>query len=355
MARVGISALALAAVASVAYWAGRTVVNPPLAAVPVPQPALYEAQVGTIGDTQPLTVEARWPAVGAITVVRAGTVTSAPKAGSFDAGDVAALVDERPIVVVESDVPFFRDMREGASGRDVLALQRHLAGEGFYEGEADGLFGSGTASAVRAWQVARGFEADGVVGLGDVTAISGDRAKIRPSIRVGDIVSPGDVLAEVLARRPAFSINVEADAGVDLASGTDIEIRASGRVWGGVIGAVSPGENDSTRIEVIGRAGRSPCGARCSDVPLDGITRYPASAVVVPEVSGVVVPTSAIVSLPDGSAVVSDAGGRERPVEIVASIDGLAVVEGIDAGTEVRLPDENNASSTTSATAGAGG
>ena len=59
-----------------------------------------------------------------------------------------------------------RVLRKGSTGKDVRALQRLLIAAGYSCGKYadDGDFGSGTESAVRAYQKARGLTADGIVG-----------------------------------------------------------------------------------------------------------------------------------------------------------------------------------------------
>jgi len=335
--RIVLAALGLLVVIAVAFWAGRTVVEPPLTAVPEPRPSTYRARQGTISDTQPFTVDARWAQVGSIASGGAGTVTSISPAGVVRTGDVVALIDERPVVVVDSEVPFFREMMPGTRGRDVEAFQRHLVREGHFEGDPDGVFGSVTADAVRSWQRALGMAEDGVVALGDVTAIPADEVRVRPSSTVGDLVGPGDPLAELLSPRPEFEIVEQGDQVGDLVTGAEVEITGPRARWPGAIGTITTAENEFVRIEVTAPGGGAPCG-RCADVPIVGTARYPAVVSIVPEVSGIVVPTSAIESLPDGSTAVVDASGTEVSVVVVQATDGLAVVEGIEEGTEVMLP-----------------
>jgi len=55
-------------------------------------------------------------------------------------------------------------LRNGARGSDVATLQQVLLDEGFNPGPADGIFGSQTESAVRAYQRANNLDADGIVG-----------------------------------------------------------------------------------------------------------------------------------------------------------------------------------------------
>src|SRR6185295_17956962 len=55
-------------------------------------------------------------------------------------------------------------VRRGSSGAAVSTLQGRLQSLRFDPGPVDGIFGSGTDSAVRAFQRSRGLQADGIVG-----------------------------------------------------------------------------------------------------------------------------------------------------------------------------------------------
>jgi len=52
----------------------------------------------------------------------------------------------------------------GMRGEKVVVLQKLLAERGFYAGEIDGIFGSGTQAAVRDFQFIHGLSGDGVAG-----------------------------------------------------------------------------------------------------------------------------------------------------------------------------------------------
>lgn len=59
---------------------------------------------------------------------------------------------------------FFHTQSQGNRGADVLAIQYLLQAAGQTSVPADGVFGSGTTTAVRAFQTARGLGVDGIVG-----------------------------------------------------------------------------------------------------------------------------------------------------------------------------------------------
>jgi len=55
-------------------------------------------------------------------------------------------------------------IKVGMRGEKVVVLQKLLAEKGFYAGEIDGIFGSGTQAAVREFQLSNGLPGDGVAG-----------------------------------------------------------------------------------------------------------------------------------------------------------------------------------------------
>ena len=62
-------------------------------------------------------------------------------------------------------------LKQGSSGNEVKEVQRRLKLWGYYNGAPDGVFGSGTKSAVIAFQKKNGLQADGVVGKSTYKAL----------------------------------------------------------------------------------------------------------------------------------------------------------------------------------------
>lgn len=62
-------------------------------------------------------------------------------------------------------------LKRGSSGSKVSEMQQKLKNWGYYSGSVDGIFGSGTESAVIAFQRANGLAADGVVGSRTAAAL----------------------------------------------------------------------------------------------------------------------------------------------------------------------------------------
>ncbi|MGI6633359.1 MAG: S41 family peptidase [Bacillota bacterium] len=69
-------------------------------------------------------------------------------------------------------VEYKRDMRTGTIGLDVLALQDCLSFLGYYAGEKDGIFGSGTDASVRKLLADHGRAYSGIVGEAEVNAVN---------------------------------------------------------------------------------------------------------------------------------------------------------------------------------------
>jgi peptidoglycan hydrolase-like protein with peptidoglycan-binding domain len=80
---------------------------------------------------------------------------------SLDAGDMAMMVDGRPVFVLPGIVSMHRDLRRGSRGPDVRQLEEALASLGHSPGPIDGLFDSATQGAVARFYVARTFEPAG--------------------------------------------------------------------------------------------------------------------------------------------------------------------------------------------------
>ena len=72
-------------------------------------------------------------------------------------------------------------LKSGASGLEVRKLQGRLAELGYYSGGVDGIYGSTTASAVKAFQRANGLSADGQAGSATQTKLYSANAKYAAS------------------------------------------------------------------------------------------------------------------------------------------------------------------------------
>lgn len=72
-----------------------------------------------------------------------------PEVGTLlDDGGLLARVDDRPVIVLEGDIPMYRDLTLRTRGRDVEQLERALVRLGIDPGPVDGLYDNATRRAV---------------------------------------------------------------------------------------------------------------------------------------------------------------------------------------------------------------
>lgn len=97
-------------------------------------------------------------------------VTMIPEAGSsLGEGDVALEVSGRPVLVLQGDLPVYRDMRPGSKGDDVLQLEQALKRLGLLK-SADSTWTDATGAAVQALYARVGQQAN--------AASSADKAQL---------------------------------------------------------------------------------------------------------------------------------------------------------------------------------
>jgi hypothetical protein len=99
-------------------------------------------------------------------------------------------------------------------------------------------------------------------------------------------------------------------------------------------------ENDFGQLDLMLAAadGDAVCGDECARwVGLTGRTDFGVDIVVLPRVVGPVVPVAAIRTDAANQAFVIAVSGEMVPIEVVASSQGIAVVEGVDVGVVLVL------------------
>lgn len=352
--RAGIRPAAITGLAALLFGVGggcalRTLLAPAPEVLDSPAYTLVAAQEGTVGHSLRLNTTAEWQAETTLLNQAAGIITSRVwQAGdTASAGSIIYTVDLRPVVVAAGDVPAFRDLHSGARGEDVTQLQELLVSTGHYAGAADGVFGYTTERAVRAWQRDLGLVADGVVRRGDVLFVPSlpARLALEPDLVIGATVSPGDPAVRVLRPAPQFTIALPEGQSRLVSTGMEVEILREGddRWWTTIVDLHR--EEDATGAggvtAVLRGGGEAVCGDECGELPIEAPTLLPSLIHVVPETEGVTVPAAAIVTSADGATLVHLADGRQQPVTVLAAASGIAVVDGLTAGTLVRTPGQS--------------
>lgn len=325
-------------------WAGATVLTPPR---DLDDPSAYtyvEVEQGEVSSSINLNTVAEWTLTPVGSNQSSGTVTSVNIAAGDEvgAGTVLYTVNLRPVVIAQGDIPAFRSLAQGSSGADVAQLQGLLATLGFYTGESNGAFGYSTARAVKAWQKSLGVTADGVVQPGDAMFVPSlpTRVALDTSlVKRGATLSGAEPVLMGLPSQPSFFVPVSDAQAALIPRGTLVEITGpTGESWHAITGDKSADEMNGAKIALVPDGDEPICLDACAAVPVNGQTYLGSRIVTVAAVTGLRLPSAALLSRADGTTVVIDDAGIEHEVTVVTSARGMSIIEGVAAGTRVRVP-----------------
>ena len=241
----------------------------------------------------------------------------------------------QPVATITSGDPL--------SGEDVMQLESALVDLGYEGPVVDGVWDQGTKNAVLEWQAADGFDADGVIDLGEIVFLPAPVRITDVLASVGTAVGQGTAVLGISSADQFVTFNLPArDQGL-LAVGQEVSIQMPD-------GSDTPGS-----VVSIASVATAAAGADASfevKIVLDdpsvaaGLDEAPVDVEVVSDsVSNVLaVPVSALVALQEGGyAVEVDAGsGATRLVAVEPGLyaDGLVEVasDGLSAGDRVVVP-----------------
>lgn len=171
--RVALTAGAVAVLCGgVGFVLGRTIESPADAAAgaKAPKASLIGAPVEFEQLSANLVVRGTIGAVGATQMTLAASkigktdnivVRAAERGATINEGDVFAVIGDRPVIVLQGDLPVYRDLQPGNQGEDVLLLENALARLDLDPGDVDGTYDSSTEGAVSRLYENRGFKAIG--------------------------------------------------------------------------------------------------------------------------------------------------------------------------------------------------
>ena len=338
-----------------AYWAGAVTAagadpeQATTAAVPV------SATVERRAVAKQLVIPGKVVA-GAQTVVSASAtpgvdrlvVTSLAKAVGDDVtpGDLLAVVSGRPLLVLQSRVPLYRDINDGDKGPDVVGLQAALAALG-YACPSTGTFDAATQRALsKFYAAARSTAPTGdspssvAFHWREFVQIPGDKGKISSISEPGTILDDGIVGRVTIADDTvvARADLLQADS---FAPGTPVTVRAGSAALEVKVAQVSGfKDGDPNQNQVPGK-----------DIVLplpSGTVGFAANQSVTvtagpPAAESLAVPLIAIRQEAGKAYVEVESGAvfRRVDVKVTAQSEGwaaLADVEGLSPGDRVRLP-----------------
>lgn len=321
----------------------------PEAATPV-ETTTAAVERRTLVETERLDGTLEFAEVAPLAAQRPGTVTRlAPEASSVGRGTELYRLDDEPVVVLTGTLPAFRPMERGIpEGPDVFQLERNLIELGYDPDgkiDLDSKFNKSTEAAVKRWEEDIGATKDGVVGLGDVVFLVGERRVGQHRAKIAEVVQPGSPVLELTAPSQVIKVDLEADRQDLVAVGDtlEIELPSNDRIAGVVseIGRVANSQvlPDGTRLDPtidVTILPTDPIGEDLDQAPVKVfVTKRAADDVLA-------APVAALVALRGGGYAVEVMDGtttRLVAVEPGLFADGLVELSGeISEGTVVVVP-----------------
>ncbi|BDZ54718.1 hypothetical protein GCM10025870_17910 [Agromyces marinus] len=155
----------------------------------------------------------------------------------------------------------------------------------------------------------------------------------------GATLAGGEAAVSGLAEAPVFTIPVTAQQAAAMPAGTPVELGIEDASWTAVVAGQEPDPESSEIVVVtLEGAGGPVCGDECDLVPVTGESLLNSRIITQATVSGVVAPSAALLSAADGTVSVIDDEGVTHEVTVLASAQGMSVIEGAAAGLRVRVP-----------------
>lgn len=255
-------------------------------------------------------------------------------------GGVLFEVGGRPVHAGVGRVPAHRALEPGDEGDDVRQLRGFLCALQALTACADSAsFDEDVAAAVRSWHRRQGRTGD-TVELGEIMWFAALPTRLAPTadLAVGAALAAGARPIDVETGAVLLTVVVSRDQAALVPAGTRVTI---GDLTG-VTGEPTPaaGKPDAFELPLESAAGQPLCAEPTPCLALLGAARQrsvEANLEVVPARTGIGVPTLAIQTAADGSTAVVSETGESLPVSVIQSAGGLSLVEGLPAGTRLRL------------------
>jgi peptidoglycan hydrolase-like protein with peptidoglycan-binding domain len=174
-----------------------------------------------------------------------GTVTRLVDQGAtVEPGAELYRVNEQPIIMLQGEVPMYRELEPGVAGVDVGQMETNLAQLGYGGFTVDDEYTWSTAEAVRAWQAAIGAPSTGTVARGDVIFVSEGRRVDNLHVDVGGLVTPGAPVLDITSTQRVVTLPVDIDDRELVDVGTEVAVVLPG-------GNEAPGTVSTTTVAEV--------------------------------------------------------------------------------------------------------
>lgn len=303
------------------------------------EPVLAEVVPTSVGRSMTLGVTVRQP-LQTVAVNHLSGVVTAVGGGDVDVGDLLFEVGGTPVVAVQGERPFHRDLSPGAEGEDVAQLQQALADLGYADAEPDGRLGDQTAAAVRRWQEDLGLTPSGVVRLGEVAALRvlPSAVSIDEAIALGARVNGGEPAVRAPTGERSFVLVLAQNQQALIPVGATVTIPYGEHEWEAVVASsATDAQLGQVEMELIAPDGGAVCGQDCDVLPADEALTILSTVIAVPPVEGLGAPAAAVRSRADASTYVLLDDGSEQDVTVLGAGQGMVVLDGVVEGQLVQL------------------
>lgn len=341
--RIIIAILGLLTLGALGGWALHSLLAPP---TPSETPAAYAivtAENGTLERSLTLSAAAQRSTETTLSAQLSGTLTSldATQEEPQHIGDLLYTVDMQPVVLAEGNIPAYRELSEGMRGPDIAQLQRFLNTVRGYGLVPDGNFGSRTTTAILKWNKKLGFDDQESVPLGRLVFTPHIPVALtwEKDIEVGAPIHSGDSIAKTLQSEPRFTMTIPTGQLTLISQGMLASITMGTTSWNAQIGPIIiDQETSDAKATLLPLQGEeSICHQECSLIPAEGSKGLLTRVTIVPDASGVIVPTAALRVDANSNTVLMSESGEFIDVEVVTSTQGRSIVNGINVGTRIRV------------------
>jgi hypothetical protein len=331
------------------YWAGthtaQVVADSSRATAGTAVTQLWTAKQETVGRTLRMPATLRTVRSSGPLVQVSGVITALPLPSSAQAGvgDRLIVVDGRPVFAGRGSVPAYRGLKAGDSGADVGQLRAFLCSQRLLRAcAASTSFDAATARAVTAWHRRHGLTG-ATVQLGEIMWFPElpVRVAVAAKTGVGTQVAATDRPLDVVSGRIRVEVKLTRDQAALVPEGSRVTLGGVQGVSGGPT-AVADGTDAMLLPLLAADGGHQLCAtAKPCRALLDGASTraLDVSIEVIPTRSGIGVPTKAVQTGADGETYVVAEDGRHLAVTEVQTAGGMVLVDGLPAGTRIRLSD----------------
>ncbi|XBH22974.1 peptidoglycan-binding domain-containing protein [Jonesiaceae bacterium BS-20] len=302
------------------------------------------ARTGELSDQISVNATAKWQTVSAGLNRASGTITSIEVEPGQEVTQGTALytVNNKPVIIAQGSMPSYRDLEEGASGKDVEQLVAMLHARGFLPDSKTKTFNADVEKAVKGWQKSLGLAQTGAVDLAQIMFVPALPTRVTLDgelVRVGHVVHGEEALVATLSSEPNFSMDLTNSQASRIQPGQEVGIGTpEGGSWPAVLSEFEPNEQQGLTAQLVAKSGDSICGADCGQVPITQESYLRSSIVLTAPVSGTIIPLAALSSAANDTLTVTLESGEVKAVTMLIAVGGEAVVEGLESNAKVLVP-----------------